>query len=182
MKDSSRKEISGNDDKIDLFVFFLMNQCYYCETFLFCLCSEPVFSILFDPFFFFLFLNFSALLSRHSLKKSLAMKIALLLSGGVDSSVALRLLQEQGYSDITAYYLKIWLEDELSFLGDCPWEEDLAYARAVCEQAEVPLKVLSLQQDYYDRVVSYTVDELKKGRTPSPGHLLQPENQIRCVL
>ena len=96
------------------------------------------------------------------------MKIALLLSGGVDSSVALRLLQEQGDTDITAYYLKIWLEDELSFLGDCPWEEDLAYARAVCEQAKVPLKVLSLQQDYYDRVVSYTVEELKKGRTPSP--------------
>ena len=96
------------------------------------------------------------------------MKIALLLSGGVDSSVALRLLLEQGYTDITAYYLKIWLEDELSFLGDCPWEEDLSYAREVCEQAGVLLKILPLQQDYYDRVVSYTVEELKKGRTPSP--------------
>ena len=96
------------------------------------------------------------------------MKIALLLSGGVDSSVALRLLLEQGYTDITAYYLKIWLEDELSFLGDCPWEEDLSFARQVCDQAGVPLKILPLQQDYYDRVVSYTVDELKKGRTPSP--------------
>lgn len=96
------------------------------------------------------------------------MKIALLLSGGVDSSVALRCLQEEGYTDITAYYLKIWLEDELSFLGECPWEEDLSYARRVCEQAKVPLKVLPLQQDYYDRVVSYTLEELKKGRTPSP--------------
>ena len=96
------------------------------------------------------------------------MKIAVLLSGGVDSSVALRRLQEDGYTDITAYYLKIWLEDELSFLGECPWEEDLEYARAVCEQAGVPLKVLPLQQEYYDRVVSYTVSELKKGRTPSP--------------
>lgn len=96
------------------------------------------------------------------------MKIALLLSGGVDSSVALRVLLDQGYTDITAYYLKIWLEDELSFLGECPWEEDLGYARAVCSQAGVPLKVLNLQKEYFDRVVSYTVNELKKGRTPSP--------------
>jgi tRNA-specific 2-thiouridylase len=64
------------------------------------------------------------------------MKIAVLLSGGVDSSVALRLLKDQGH-DLTAFYLKIWLQDEFSFLGECPWEEDLKYARAVCEQAIV---------------------------------------------
>ncbi len=96
------------------------------------------------------------------------MKVAVLLSGGVDSSVALNLLLKQGYTDLTAYYLKIWLEDELSFLGECPWEEDLQYARAVCKQAGVPLKVISLQKEYHDRVVSYTISELKKGRTPSP--------------
>ncbi|QEN09112.1 tRNA 2-thiouridine(34) synthase MnmA [Oceanispirochaeta crateris] len=96
------------------------------------------------------------------------MKIAVLLSGGVDSSVALYRLLEEGYTDITAYYLKIWLEDELSFMGTCPWEEDLEYARAVCEAKSIPLKILPLQQEYYDRVVSYTISELKKGRTPSP--------------
>lgn len=94
--------------------------------------------------------------------------IACLLSGGVDSSVALWSLKERGHERIRAYYLKIWLEDELSYLGNCPWEEDLAYARAVCEQAGVPLDVVPLQREYYDRVVSYTVDELKRGRTPSP--------------
>ncbi len=101
-------------------------------------------------------------------KNQCIMKVALLLSGGVDSSVALHRLVEEGYTDITAYYLKIWLEDELSFLGTCPWEEDLEYARAVCERVNVPLKVLPLQQEYFDRVVSYTVSELKKGHTPSP--------------
>jgi len=108
------------------------------------------------------------LLFRLFSVKILSMKIALLLSGGVDSSVALRVLLDQGYTDITAYYLKIWLEDELSFLGECPWEEDLAFARAVCSQVDVPLKVLNLQKEYFDQVVSYTVNELKKGRTPSP--------------
>ncbi len=96
------------------------------------------------------------------------MKIALLLSGGVDSSTALWRLKDAGHADITAYYLKIWLEDELSYLGSCPWEEDLEYARAVCEQAGVPLKVASLQLEYYDRVVAYALEELRAGRTPSP--------------
>ena len=67
------------------------------------------------------------------------LNIAVLVSGGVDSSVALRLLKEQGHN-VTAFYLKIWLEDELVSLGvDCPWEQDLLYVRAVCEQADVPL-------------------------------------------
>lgn len=96
------------------------------------------------------------------------MKIALLLSGGVDSSVALSLLRQQGYQDITAFYLKIWLEDELAFLGECPWEDDLAYARAVCEQWNVPLEVVSMQGAYWENVVAQVVQELKAGRTPSP--------------
>ncbi len=92
---------------------------------------------------------------------------AVLVSGGVDSSVALRLVQEQGYTP-TAFYLKIWLEDELSHLGSCPWQEDLAYVEAVCAQAKVPLQVISLQKEYWDRVVAHTVSEIKAGRTPNP--------------
>lgn len=95
------------------------------------------------------------------------MKIAVLVSGGVDSSVALALLKEQGH-DVTAFYLKIWLEDELSYLGNCPWEEDLAYVQAVCAQLKVPLEVISLQKEYWDTVVSYTIAEVKAGRTPNP--------------
>lgn len=98
------------------------------------------------------------------------MKIAVLVSGGVDSSVALRLLQDEGH-ELTAFYLKIWLEDELSFLGECPWEDDLAYVRAVCEQAGVPLEVVPFQKEYWERVVSYTVNEVKEGRTPNPDML-----------
>jgi hypothetical protein len=58
-----------------------------------------------------------------------ASEIAVLLSGGVDSSVALKLLLDQGHK-VRAYYLKIWLEDELAHLNSCPWEEDLRYAQA----------------------------------------------------
>ncbi|NUN10803.1 MAG: tRNA 2-thiouridine(34) synthase MnmA [Ignavibacteriaceae bacterium] len=95
------------------------------------------------------------------------MKVALLISGGVDSSVALRLLLEQGY-DVTAYYLKIWLQDDFSFLGDCPWEEDVEFASRVCEQAGVELVTLPMQDEYWASVVSYTIAEIKEGRTPNP--------------
>lgn len=95
------------------------------------------------------------------------MKIAVLLSGGVDSSVALRLLKDKGH-DLTAFYLKIWLQDEFSFLGDCPWEEDLKFVKAVCKQNNIPLEILSLQNEYWDSVVTYTIAEIKEGRTPNP--------------
>ncbi len=95
------------------------------------------------------------------------MKIAVLLSGGVDSSVALRLLKDEGH-DVTAFYLKIWLQDEFSFLGECPWEEDIKFCHAVCEQANVPLEIIPLQTEYWDNVVSYTIEEIKEGRTPNP--------------
>lgn len=95
------------------------------------------------------------------------MNSAVLISGGVDSSVALRLLQEQGHS-LTAFYLKIWLEDELSFLGMCPWQEDLSFVEAVCKQAAIQLEIISLQKEYWERVVAHTIAEIKAGRTPNP--------------
>jgi tRNA (5-methylaminomethyl-2-thiouridylate)-methyltransferase len=95
------------------------------------------------------------------------MKIAVLVSGGVDSSVALRLLKEEGH-DVTAFYLKIWLQDEFSFLGECPWEEDLKYVRSVCQPMNVPVEVIPLQTEYWENVVTYTIEEIKEGRTPNP--------------
>ena len=96
------------------------------------------------------------------------MSLAVLLSGGVDSSVALYRLAQEYSGKITAFYLKIWLEDELAHLGDCPWEDDLKYARAVCHQLQVPLEVIPLQSEYWQLVVEETVSSLRKGHTPSP--------------
>ena len=96
------------------------------------------------------------------------MHVAVLLSGGVDSSVALALLSRQKGLALKAYYLKIWLEEELAFLGDCPWEADLAYARATCEQLGVPLEIVPLQSEYREQIVEHALAELRRGRTPSP--------------
>jgi tRNA-specific 2-thiouridylase len=69
---------------------------------------------------------------------------------------------------VRAFYLKIWLEDEVAHLNECPWEEDLGYAQRVCAQLGVPLETLSLQKEYWQQVVQYTFDEARRGRTPNP--------------
>ncbi len=109
------------------------------------------------------------------------MNIAVLLSGGVDSSVALCRLQDAGHR-VTAFYLKIWLEDELSFLGECPWEEDLEFARAVCQMRNVPLEVVSFQQVYWQRVVAYTIEQVRLGRTPNPDMLCNQQVKFGAFL
>ena len=96
-----------------------------------------------------------------------SMRVAALLAGGVDSSVALARACRAGHR-VTAFYLKIWLEEELRFLGNCPWEEDLAFARATCARYGVPLEVVPLQQEYHREVVAHTLAELRRGHTPSP--------------
>ncbi len=95
------------------------------------------------------------------------MNIAVLVSGGVDSAVALQLLKNEGHQ-LTAFYLKIWLEDELAFLGTCPWQDDLSYVQKTCELLNIPLEIISLQKEYHEKIVAYTIDEVKKGRTPNP--------------
>ena len=61
--------------------------------------------------------------------------MAVLLSGGVDSSLALRLLQAAGHA-CTAFYLQIWFQEDFRNTWDaCPWEDDLAF----CRQVRLPL-------------------------------------------
>lgn len=110
------------------------------------------------------------------------MPTAVLLSGGVDSSVALLSLREAGERDLTAFFLKVWLEEETLGFSDCPWEEDLASARAVAEALGVPLEVVPLQREYRERIVGYAVDELRAGRTPSPDVLCNRQIKLGAFL
>ncbi|KAG2431081.1 hypothetical protein HXX76_009614 [Chlamydomonas incerta] len=96
------------------------------------------------------------------------LRVAVLLSGGVDSSLALRLLVAAGHA-VTAFYLQIWFQEDFrNFWDACPWEEDLEYARKVCDALGVKLEVVPLTTAYWDRVVSASVAEIRAGRTPNP--------------
>lgn len=121
-----------------------------------------------------------------TLKEQRQPTVALLLSGGVDSSVALNLLvrdiekNPQSRYNVTAFYLKIWLADELSHLGECPWEDDYMQCVAVCQQLNVPLETISLQSEYQQKVISYTVAEAQAGRTPNPDILCNSRIKFGC--
>ena len=169
----------------------------------------------------------------------------MLLSGGVDSSLALHLLKAAGHK-VTAFYLKIWFQDDFeNFWSQCPWEEDLHYCQQVgsdthlaaavpdnfaklhsqanmaatphvpatscraavhvpkwafrpattgllpinpslqtaaaasvaecplclvqvCDAAGVPLEVVPLTEQYWDRVVAHSISEIRAGHTPNP--------------
>jgi len=98
------------------------------------------------------------------------MRIALLISGGVDSSLSAYLLKSAGFN-ITAFYIKVWMEEELSFMnqeGGCPWEEDVKYASQLCKKLGIPFETVNMQREYMENVVTYLINEVKSGRTPSP--------------
>lgn len=56
----------------------------------------------------------------------------------------------------------------MAHLNECPWEEDMRYAQAVCDQLGVPIETVSLQEEYWQEVVQYTFGEARQGRTPNP--------------
>ncbi len=93
------------------------------------------------------------------------MNIAALLSGGVDSSVAVHLLCEQGYRP-DLYYIKIGMQEK-GYL-DCSQEEDLEIVTAMAHRYGLKYEVVDLQKEYWDNVVAYTIDKVKRGLTPNP--------------
>ncbi len=93
-------------------------------------------------------------------------KIAVLASGGVDSSVAVHLLVEAGFRP-DLFYIKIGMEDEEGFI-DCPAEEDMEMVTLLARKYDLSYQVIDLHKEYWDRVVSYTIESVRKGLTPNP--------------
>eukprot|EP00192_Tetraselmis_astigmatica_P013635 CAMPEP_0117650430 /NCGR_PEP_ID=MMETSP0804-20121206/1534_1 /TAXON_ID=1074897 /ORGANISM="Tetraselmis astigmatica, Strain CCMP880" /LENGTH=324 /DNA_ID=CAMNT_0005456299 /DNA_START=351 /DNA_END=1322 /DNA_ORIENTATION=+ len=105
---------------------------------------------------------------RDSCEAGKQLRVAVLLSGGVDSSLALQLLHAAGHQ-VKAFYLQIWFQEDFrNFWDACPWEEDLHYAQEVCDTLGVELEVVPLTTAYWDRVVSYLVGAVRRGLTPNP--------------
>lgn len=94
------------------------------------------------------------------------MNIASLISGGVDSSVTLHLLWEQGIKP-DVFYIKIGMEDEPGFVS-CPSDEDIEIVTFLAKKYGCRMEIVSLQEEYWDRVISYTIESVKAGLTPNP--------------
>ena len=93
------------------------------------------------------------------------MNIAALLSGGVDSSVVVHLLCEQGYKP-TLFYIKIGM-DGAEYM-DCSAEEDIEISTAIARKYGLSLEVVDLHKEYWENVAAYAIDKIKKGLTPNP--------------
>jgi tRNA-specific 2-thiouridylase len=105
--------------------------------------------------------------------------IILGMSGGVDSSVAALLLQQQGYQ-VEGLFMKNWEEDDTE--EHCSAEEDLRDAQAVCDQLGIRLHTINFSAEYWDRVFEYFLAEYRAGRTPNPDIMCNKEIKFRAFL
>lgn len=109
----------------------------------------------------------------------MAQKVFVGMSGGVDSSLTAALLVEQGY-DVTGVYMKNWILDLPGW--HCPWQEDLADARAVADKLGIELKIFDFQNEYKSKVVDYLLDGYKQGITPNPDIMCNQEIKFKLFL
>jgi len=96
------------------------------------------------------------------------------LSGGVDSSVAAYLLQEQGY-EVIGLFMKNWHDDSVTISNECPWLEDSNDALLVADNLGIPFQTVDLSEQYKEKIVDYMFSEYEKGRTPNPDVLCNRE-------
>lgn len=106
-------------------------------------------------------------------------KVYVGMSGGVDSSVTAALLKQQGY-DVTGVYMKNWTQDLPGM--KCPWADDLADAKRVAVQLDIPFKIYDFQKEYKQQVVDYMINEYKTGRTPNPDVMCNQEIKFDIFL
>lgn len=92
------------------------------------------------------------------------MKIAVLISGGVDSAVVLHLLAEQGH-ELYPFYIRIGMDNDE---GDCSAEEDIEMCQLITRKYGLGLEVVSLHEEYWENVMEYALRTVKAGLTPNP--------------
>ncbi len=108
-------------------------------------------------------------------------KVFVAMSGGVDSSVAAALLKRatpnnfqklfgrptpegfRGY-DVHGVFMQGWSNPRFR----CQWKSERQDAARVAAVLDIPFRTLDVSPVYYERVVSYLLDEYRNGRTPNP--------------
>lgn len=108
-------------------------------------------------------------------------KVVVGLSGGVDSSVAAYLLQQQGY-EVIGLFMKNWHDDSVTISNECPWLEDSNDALLVAQKLGIPFQTVDLSEQYRERIVDYMFAEYENGRTPNPDVLCNREIKFDIFL
>src|SRR5579883_243813 len=101
------------------------------------------------------------------------------MSGGVDSSVAALLLKKAGHH-VEGVFMKNWEEDDTD--NFCPAARDMADARAVCDDLQIPFHSINFASEYWQHVFSHFLTEYRAGRTPNPDILCNREIKFKAFL
>lgn len=92
-------------------------------------------------------------------------RVAVGLSGGVDSAVTALLVKRAGY-DVLGLFMKNWEDDDA--YGDCPAADDIADVQAIAACLDIPVQVVNFAAEYRDQVFAQFLTEYRRGRTPNP--------------
>ena len=109
-------------------------------------------------------------------------RVAMAMSGGVDSSVAAVLLKEQGH-EVIGLHMKLYHgpESETRHKSCCSLDEAID-ARAACHSLEIPFYVLDSQKEFRESVIDYFVEEYSRGNTPNPCVMCNKEIKSHLLL
>ncbi len=108
-------------------------------------------------------------------------RVAVAVSGGVDSAVAALLERERG-AEVVAITVKLWADPETDGTKACCSPEAVLGARAVAHSLGIPHFTLDLEADFRRRVVDRFVSGYAAGQTPNPCILCNGEVRLAAML
>lgn len=94
-----------------------------------------------------------------------AKRMAVALSGGVDSTVAALLLKQRGHN-LIGVYMRNW--DERDETGVCHGEEEWRTVQSVCKRLKIDCVQVNFVREYWNMVFTEMVEKYRRGLTPSP--------------
>jgi tRNA-specific 2-thiouridylase len=107
-------------------------------------------------------------------------RVAVAMSGGVDSAVAALLERERG-AEVVGVTVKLWADPETDGAKACCSPEAVLGARALAHSLGMPHFTLDLEEEFRRRVVGRFVDGYAAGRTPNPCVLCNGEVRITAM-
>jgi len=108
-------------------------------------------------------------------------RVAVAMSGGVDSSLAAHLLKEEGFEVIGAT-IRMWKEKDLSSPYGGRAASAVEDARHVAQRLGIPFHVFNLEEDFEKEVIQYFCEEYGRGKTPNPCILCNTRIKFKAFL